>query len=446
MKTKIIYITIIVFFIFILISNQSITESKNIILKPTYLDINKTNKEIFRSIYFYDGVCKKDESMEFNIINAVIDKKLNLMFSVGQYKKVRYFKENNQILDKRVYVFKHDVNNLDNFRYFKMPFESGGKTGIVQDDNYIYILGEKYIKKNNKIDFKTADLFITKIDKKTFEFDTKFGNNGISIIEIKKNTIYDLLIDSDISIDNNSLFIANLLNKPLLFEINKIKGNIINNLFGNKAKDGKINISSLEVSNILIDSEKNLVLIANDNQNNPGKIFILKVNSKTGEIIQNNMLNLDISKEELNFFSLAYVNASLVNNKTYIGVNLADDKNFLPGLIVFDNINNNNSSKFYIFRDSVNDKYLNLYINSVRYYQDNYLFLTGGLYNLGYIKFDLTNPNNSQYFIDENINDVVIYSEVFDGKRLFLLGGEVFKDLKPLGETASLVIFQINNP
>ena len=446
MKIKIIYITIIVFFIFILISNQSIAEINNIIIKPTYLDINKTNKEIFRSIYFYDGECKRDESMEFNIINAVIDEKLNLMFSVGQYKKVRYFKENNQILDKRVYVFKHDVNNLDNFRYFKMHFESGGKTRIVQDDNYIYILGEKYIKKNNRIDFNTADLFIAKIDKKTFGFDTKFGNNGISIIEIKKNIIYDLPIDSDISIDNNSLFIVNLLNKPLLFQISKIKGNIINNLFENKAKDGKINISSLEVSNILIDSGKNLVLIANDNQNNPGKIFILKVNSKTGEIIQNNMLNLNISKEELNFFSLAYVNASLVNNKTYIGVNLANDKNFLPGIIVFDNINNNNSSKFYIFRDSVNDKYLNLYINSVRYYQDNYLFLTGGLYNLGYIKFDLTNPNNSQYFIDENINNVVIYSEVFDGKRLFLLGGQVFKDLKTLGETASLVIFQINNP
>ncbi len=448
-------------------------------VEPTILKINRTKNKIIDSFYFSEGECQKDESLSFTLTDGLVDYNLNSLFTVGYYDKIKYTKTNTietEIVDGKIIVFKNDINNLNNFTYLKMPFESGGPARIVQDENSIYIAGEKY---NRPIPNKPSisDLFIAKIDKKSFDFDKNFGSNGIITI---RNNYSDMSSEfiGGLEISDNFLFIINMniIPFPTLAKINKMDSKINETIDLNTESLKNSNFFPLlfdpEVHDILLDKGNNLIIVGTVYNPNLGSIgnmpnlpnilnptnisgsykrlFVIKLNSITGNIDNALILNLPLNRDNsYNSFRCAPINSTIINNKVYIGstiIHNTQPKNW-SSLNIFDL--DNNKANYYIFKDSKTDEYIKIVINDVKYYGDsNILYLSGGVSNPGYIKFDLNNPNNSSYFLEDNIDNVVIYGNAYDRKNLFLLGGNLIqgKQENHPGQIAKLVIFKINNP
>ncbi len=213
--------------------------------------------------------------------------------------------------------------------------------------------------------------------------------------------------------------------------MNKLNGNIVN-----ESKNKNINLS-FGSYNLFLDKIGNLIIVGNiKNKNN--EFFIAKMDSTNDRLIDYFILNfLNYEDNKFNFVKLAFF-----DNKVYIGSNLSNDLkgNYYPFLIEFDLDNYN--ANCYIFLN--NNNYLDLPVNDVKVFSRAYVFLACGISNFGYIKFNINNPNDSTYFsYDFNDDPIVIYGSIFNGKDLFLLGGEI--NDKP-SEISYAIIHKIKNP
>ncbi|MGB9637743.1 MAG: hypothetical protein ACP5RD_00105 [bacterium] len=405
-------------------------------INPIILKINKVDNYVADSFYFSEGQCSKDESLIFKAVDGVFDNKLNSIFAICDYKKIKYFKNNNKkIIDSSIYLFKLGTNDFSNLRYLKIPSSTIDKnSSIMQDENNLYILGTKINKKDSNQTIP-LNLFVAKINKKNFEFDKNFGNNGVSIIKSESFSSFSQL-NGNLILNNSKESVFFITFEPVFhfIELNKLNGNLINSIKNNPNKDNFY----FEKYNLFLDKNSNLIIVgAIKNSNNQniqnGQFFIAKMDFNNGKLIETFILNsVDSENNRFNF-----VKSCLFGNKTYIAFNNNSKNKSSPSLIVFDLDTHNTNC--YIFKDNN----LNFLINDIKYY-DDYLFLSGGVLNYGYIKFNINNPNDSSYFVyDYNDDPVIVYGSIFDGKHLFLLGGKVNNKA---GQISDAIIYKIKNP
>jgi hypothetical protein len=363
------------------------------------------------------------------LANGLLDPNTNSLFILGNDSP------SGTGANPNVYLFKFMPPGTFNGS-LTIDFTSGtngqfGNLYIDQDNSNIYAMGVH----NNGTD---TDIFVAKIDKNNLNFVNGFGSGspiqGLVVLDRGNNeTTGGLLVDST----NNVLYVAGYNNqgKVIIFKLNTNDGSTVNT-FGSSGYteiDADNNPGTQEFATDILTDGTNLIIVG-EQQNGPTtNLMLFKVNPGNGSVVSGSLKTINPPSGDL--FIAAPLDAVILNNKVYLGANLATTGQSV--LAVFDL--NNNTASYFTFKDNNNND-IKITINDVYYPgTGNIIYLSGQdtNNNAAFIKFDTSN-NTGSYLI-ANSTAGSWWGNVFYNNYLYVFG-------KLNSSSSSFTVLPIQNP
>jgi len=336
-----------------------------------------------------------------------------------------------------VYLFKFNPAGTFNGS-LTIDFTSGangqfGNLYIDQDTNNIYAMGGH----TNGTD---TDIFVAKIDKNNLSFVNGFGNGfpiqGVVVLDRGNyEATGGLLVDST----NNVLYVAGYNNqgKVIIFKLNTNDGSLVSS-FGSSGYaeiDADNDTNTREFTTDILTDGTNLIIVGEQLNNTTGimNLILFKVNPNNGTFVSSSLITINPPSGDL--FIAAPLDAVILNNKVYLGANLATTSQSV--LAVFDL--NNSTASYFTFKDNNNND-IKITINDVYYPgSGNIIYLSGQDINnnAAFIKFDTSN-NTGSYLI-ANSTAGSWWGNVFHNNYLYVFG-------KLNSSSSSFTVLPIQNP